>query len=214
MKIKLASRARHWAPWVLITLASISTKADSANELTCPSAFLADSKFNPIIRFLGPLEGQYRIGSCKVEIHVCRPPKSNSQQTDQALAADVLVTDHHGFQRYVPIYFLSQETEKVAFLPRIFRRAFHYTFHDENRNPSTGRYEFSRMEIDKTSNLKSIETIEIGYWTQVEKRQHLGKAWITCGGINDDALVEKRGYEICESPMQENCFYHVRQTNQ
>ncbi len=191
----------------LISLSLIlSLSIARAEPHLCPESVSQNPERQKSIDFLRSVAGQYKIGSCKIEIHVCSG-NGNDPAAVNTMAADILVTDYKGFQRYIPIYFVNTNTARTQVHAKNYRRTFNYTFRDRIPDPTNGRYERHEIEIVKTDRLTGVEYMEFGFHTQTEKQKKVGKSWIICGGINDDALVAKRGYEICEDDIKENCVW-------
>lgn len=182
-----------FAPLILVALVTTAR----AEPFPCPEAVAKRTDLQKSVAFLQSIAGTYKLGGCQIEVHVCDPsaPQKVSLNT---LAADVLVTDYKGFQRYIPVYFVNANTTRTKVRPRNFRRTFNYVFKDKIPDPVNGRYERHEVEIVKTQNLSGVEYMEFGFHTETERKKRVGKSWIICGGINDDALVAKRGYEIRE----------------
>lgn len=146
----------------------------------CPAHALADAKDRRMIEFLQEMQGRYQLGSCYVEIQTCNPNGGEAENREN-LVADMLVVDKEGFERYIPFYvpeFQSSGTRQVEMQNA---RMLHYKFQDNNYDTATGHDERWAVEFVKTSDLKKLEYIEIGYSSEMQRKHKIPKKWIICG---------------------------------
>ncbi|QDK44770.1 hypothetical protein DOM22_06120 [Bdellovibrio sp. ZAP7] len=146
----------------------------------CPTHAAHNPKDLRMIEFLREMEGRYDLGSCHIEIQVCRVAKS-SREIHGTIIADMLVVDKTGFERYVPFYIPEFDYSKTHQLEIQNSRMLHYRFRDRNYDDATGRDERWAVEFVKTPDLKKLEYIEIGYSSQSQRANKTSKRWIVCG---------------------------------
>lgn len=161
----------------LIILISIKNQALVGN---CPTFVIKDPQALSMIEFLQSFEGRFSLGSCEVEIQVCNL-EQNNDETRKNLLADLLIVDKKGFERYIPFYFSEFKNYKSKYLIKSNSRMLHYEFIDKNFDPFTGKDERWAVEFVKTSDLKNLKYLEVGYSSQVERTNKTSKKWIICG---------------------------------
>lgn len=169
---------------------TLALTANASNLGPCSKTVYEKSSYLNTLKILEEYEGAFQLGSCSIEIQVC--DFSNKEvEGNGSMAAEMLVIDKDGFQRYIP-FFISKEKNKwskqVMFQSR---RAMVYRFNDYNSDPESGKDERWDVEIVKTDDLHELDYIEIGYSSKVERKKKVGKKWIICG-TEREILMAKR----------------------
>lgn len=155
------------------------TRAWSGNSNDTLESF-ESNELETALEHLASLEGQFKIGSCFVEIKYCKKCRTYDQANSR-LAGDVYILDADGDERYVPIYSLKSKIEKSHGLLKSTENSFIYRFKDKNYDDRSGNYEWYDLEIVKKSNLVDIDYIEVGHSSQTERKNRTTKKWIVCG---------------------------------
>jgi hypothetical protein len=106
------------------------------------------------------------------------------------MAADMLVIDKHGFQRYIPFFITKEKNKWSKQVMFQSKRAMVYRFNDYNPDLQSGSDERWDVEVVKTDDLLSLDYIEIGYSSEVERRGKVGKKWIICGTERERYIEE------------------------
>lgn len=172
--------------FLLISLLSAQTMA---SEPSCPENFKSNANASKAFAFIRPFEGEFQMGSCKVELLVCDENATN-EDGKTTFAADMLVTDASGFQRYIPFFVSAEKNNWSKDIMFLTERAFVYRFKDRNPDPETGKFERWDVEIVKTDDLQSIDYIEIGYSSENEQEARVGRNWIICGTEREREVLD------------------------
>lgn len=172
--------------FMVVCLLAFGVSSDAFSGI-CTEHVLNDPHLSKAIDFLKTFEGRFKLGSCEIELQVCNSA-GGSDSGIENLVADLLVTDKTGFQRYIPFYFSKYHSRLSSEVHHVFRRSFLYRFKDKNFDPASGATERWDVEFVKTSDLKSLKYIEIGYTSQVQRENHINKRWIICGSEREKQL--------------------------
>lgn len=153
----------------------------------CSKKLYQNSKAINAIQYLQNYEGKFSLGSCSVEIQVCDSSNKEVEGTG-SMAADMLIIDKDGFQRYIPFFVLETNTNWSK--EKIFQdnKALVYRFKDKNFDPETGKDELWDIEIIKKDDSKNLDYIEIGYSSESERKNDTNKKWIACGTEREEYL--------------------------
>lgn len=151
-----------------------------AENPECRQASFENDELGIALLHFTSLEGRYRIGSCFVEIKYCHKDQ-NENSGKSSFVGDVFIVDSDGNERYIPIYYAKSKTKKAHGVLKRTARTFIYRFKDKNYDDQSGDYEWFDLEIVKKVNLTEIDYIEVGYSSQVERRERTSKKWIVCG---------------------------------
>lgn len=146
----------------------------------CPAHALASKDDHRMIDYLQQMQGRYQLGSCYVEIQACNPDGTDEESRENIIA-DMLVVNKDGFERYIPFYVPEYQQAKTRQMQFQNARTLHYTFRDANYDAATGHNEWWAVEFVKTSDLKKLDYIEIGYSSEMQREQKIPKKWIICG---------------------------------
>lgn len=167
---------------ILITIFILQYAQYSLASLgKCPErTSRGDDTVTNMIEFLKKNEGSFKLGSCLVELQVCDVLDSE-ETSDNSLAAEMLVTDKDGFQRYVPFYISQFKNDSAKRSYFQTKSSYVYLFTDKNYDPETGKSEKLSVEIAKKSQAQGIDYLEIGFSSEVERNNKTNKKWITCG---------------------------------
>lgn len=167
--------------WLLIApLWSLRVHADL---VTCPSYIAKDKSLLRAVNYLKSVEGNYRLGKCSIEIHVCQ--NIAPDDSPGSLVGDILVTDARGRQSYLQIDFPNAQTDKRQFRIENGRIMFHYEFDDEHPDPVFGKRESVRLEFLKSENKKYLVSFEEGWYTSSDRKSRKNKSvynWTLCHG--------------------------------
>jgi hypothetical protein len=177
----------------LLFLNLLSVSTFSADTSSCPGSLKNNLKAREAFSFIRPYEGQFQMGSCQIEIRVCSDEDS-SEDESSSFAADMLITDSKGFERYIPFFVAIDKSSWSKDILFLTKRAFIYRFNDNNSDQATGRFERWDVEIVKNEDLQSIDYIEVGYSSESEQESRAGKNWIICG--------TEREKEVLENPVR------------
>ena len=176
---------KFWMVMVML-MVIISLANAQAQEWECSNKIAADAASVKVINFLKKYEGRSKLGSCRVEIQVCK--FENGAENTGTLGADLLITDVAGFQRYVPI-FLNEESERWAKqVSYVGARALVYRFKDKTEDPLTGSDENYDIEFVRKENSEELDYIEVGYTGKNERADRVNKNWIACGEEREEYL--------------------------
>lgn len=153
---------------------------ESSHAFSCDQSLLNNAQTASAIQFLKNYEGTFKLGSCVVELHVCKTDeKLTTEQSN--IAADMLIIDKSGFQRYIPFFvqeFKNRWSKQVWYLsPNVLV----YRFNDKNFDNETGSDERWDIEFVKKDNEEKLDYLEVGYSSEVERDNSTNKKWIICG---------------------------------
>lgn len=167
---------------ILITMFLLQYSQFSLASLgKCPEGTSrSDDTVVNMIEFLKNNEGIFKLGSCQVELQVC-DIANGEESTDNGLAAEILVTEKDGFQRYIPFYINQFKNDSAKRTYFSMKKSYVYLFADKNYDPETGKSEKLSFEIAKKSQSNEINFLEIGFSSDVERNNNTNKKWITCG---------------------------------
>lgn len=165
---------------LLGTLVLLLSQQSMAGLGNCPAHALADQKDRRMIEFLQEMQGRYQLGSCYVEIQTCNM-NGTEEENRENIVADMLVVDKDGFERYIPFYVPEFNSSKTRQIEMQNARMLHYRFQDTNYDQATGHDERWAVEFVKTSDLKKLEYIEVGYSSEMQRAKKIPKKWIICG---------------------------------
>lgn len=160
---------------IFLVFVNFQTNASECNQ----SGFENNDLGIALLHFTS-LEGRYQIGSCLVEINYCQKSLADSSGKS-SFVGDVFIVDAEGNERYIPIYYAKSKMKKSHGVLKRTDRSFIYRFKDKNMDDLSGNYEWFDLEIVKKENLVDIEYVEVGYSSQVERRERSSKKWIVCG---------------------------------
>lgn len=172
----------------LILLMSLLGTTAFASELRCPESLKNNANASKAFAFIRPFVGEFQMGSCRVELQVC--DEASLEDRGSSFAADMLITDAKGFERYIPFFVSAEKSNWSKDIMFLTQRAFVYRFKDRNLDPETGRFERWDVEIVKSEDLKTIDYIEIGYSSENEQEAKVGKNWIICGTDREREVLD------------------------
>lgn len=162
---------------VISLLLSATAQADLGN---CPAHALKSKESVQMIQFLQQMQGRYQLGSCYVELQVCKPVVEETE-SNTSVIADMVVVDKKGFERYIPFFVPEFRQSKSSQIQLQNSRMLHYRFFDRNYDEVTGADERWMIEFVKTSDLLKLKYLEVGYSSETQREQKVNKKWIICG---------------------------------
>lgn len=138
------------------------SNAAFAGSYNCGANGLIEQKQIQAHAFLQSLQGKFQLGQCFVELYVCDPNQPTEPGTT---VGDMAVTDKYGKQFYVPFDFSNVQTERVTKVILNGRRMMHYEFIERLPDSNSGRTEAYRLEILKSEDLSTVESLHLGVYT-------------------------------------------------
>lgn len=173
----------------LILILALLSGSAFASGFQCPTSIEGNAKAKKAFSFIKPFEGSFQMGSCKVEIQICDQALVDEEGIS-SFAADMLIIDSAGFERYVPFFVTGEKQTWSKDVLLLTERAFVYRFKDRNYDPQTGKFERWDVEIVKSPDLKKIDYIELGYSSENEQKAEIGKNWIICGTEREEEVLK------------------------
>lgn len=166
---------------IFVCLSLVTTTEIAGASLgPCSKLIYENNSALNMVNFLREYEGKFELGSCSIEIQVCDPSNMDVEGNGN-IAADMLVIDREGFQRYIPFFISDQKSDwskQVAFQSYW---ALGYKFKDKNFDPETGSNENWKVALVKTNDASSLSFAEFRYSSEVEKINDVDKKLIVCG---------------------------------
>lgn len=174
--------------YFFITAILISNiKQSSATTGPCPQSVYQNKDVLNLIKFLKSKEGKFQLGSCTVEIQAC--DYTNKEiEGDGNFAADLIILDKDGFERYIPFFIIEEKTKWNKQILFQTKKAIVYRFFDYNFDTKSGSDERWDIEIVKKNQIEEIDYLEIGYSSQTERNNKTNKKWIACGSERENFL--------------------------
>ena len=163
-----------------------------ANFSACSKSVEMDPRQQRAIEFLRPMAGQFTLGKCAVELHVC----DSYLEDDSAgtVVGDIQITDHRGHVSYIQLDFVKNPTALNYSRIQNGSIMFHYEFYDRNKDPQFGRTESVRIEFLKSRDKTSLVSIEAGVYSTedwMERNKKFTTYWSLCHGKQPiDAIGE------------------------
>jgi hypothetical protein len=186
---------------LLGTLALLLSQQSLAGIGNCPAHALANPKDRRMIEFLQEMQGRYQLGSCYVEIQTCNT-SGTEEESRENIVADMLIVDKDGFERYIPFYVPEFKNSKTRQIELQNARMLHYKFQDTNYDQASGRDERWAVEFVKTSDLKKLEYIEVGYSSEMQRAKKIAKKWIICGTERENEVSRRPATHKIKSWMR------------
>lgn len=154
-----------------------------AGFMTCAKSVGENPKQRRAVEFLRPLVGQYSLGKCAVELHVC--DSFAEDDSPGTVVGDVQITDSKGHVSYIELNFLNLATSTTYAKIQNGSIMFHYEFYDRTKDPEFGRTESVRIEFLKSRDLTRLTSIEAGVYSTkawLERGKKFTTYWSICHG--------------------------------
>ncbi len=176
---------------LLLTYILFFTPKIFAGFGNCPNHILSHKNGLKMLEFLEEVQGRFQLGSCYVELQVCNL-NGTDPETRKNTIGDLLIVDKEGFERYISFFIPEFSNSQAHQMSITNDRMLHYRFNDKNYDQATGKYERWAVEFVKTSDLKKLKYIEIGFASQVERTNKTSKKWIVCGTEREEEIKNQR----------------------
>jgi len=182
--------------FILIAVVFLKNFHAKADFDICSSPVRSDSDRALSINKLRSLPSYFRLGQCKIEIHICQTQKTALPQDKMDLAVgDIYVQDSDGRSIYVPIYDIHQSRGGVELLWDFQNSYFEYRLTDKNMRLTTGRKEVNYLAMDFDEHGRIID-LDVSHYNHDEFQKvlwilNLSKS-IHCGPYPD--ILEQEGY--------------------
>ena len=167
----------HWFAFLFL---SLGAKADFS---TCSHYISETPALSKAVEYLRSVAGTYRLGDCEIEFHVCEVDSNNNGPG--TLVGDLLIKKANGQQRYLQIDLPNEKSP--GFRTQIIenRIMLHYESDDRMSTEEFGSRESVRLEFLKSQDLKSIVSLEEGWFSTKDwrsRRRGSVYRWIQCSG--------------------------------
>jgi hypothetical protein len=160
----------------------ISGLTSHADLVQCSKDLFEDHEMSQAIEYLRSLPSQFEVGGCQIELTVCG--QDASEDTDNTVVGDMMITDKHGETFYMLIDF-GKRTKKTYRKLEAGKRRMHYDSIERIVDPVNGRSENYRFDILKSKDLASVKLLELGVYTSTLKKTYQGlppekSYWVIC----------------------------------
>ncbi|HMN69195.1 MAG TPA: hypothetical protein PKC28_11700 [Bdellovibrionales bacterium] len=166
---------------LLLVLTLLSGAWVHADARVCSKYVGEDSEMARAVDFLRRYSGQYPLGQCGIELHVCESYSSHDDRG--AMIGDILITDKFGRSFYVPLYFPRQNVREFHATFENGRIMFHYEYLDRMPNPATANMESLYLEILSEWDSPALASLHLGYYLKkdfLEKNHKHKYQWTIC----------------------------------
>jgi hypothetical protein len=173
---------------ILSTLLITTIDVAKASLGVCPLGIVNNNSTSNTINFLRKHTGKFSLGSCLVELHVCDTTINNSKLGGN-LAADMLIVDNEGNERYIPFFvsdFKNLWSKDIIFLDKT---NLGYRFKDKNYDDSTGTNEKLEIILSTKADSNNLDFIEVYYTSEID-RKYNNKKWTVCGTERENFAIK------------------------